>query len=150
MIAQLLIASVAAAGCSGSVAEAPLEVATPSVQPDSVLSSVEMSAPWLTGLDLDPGQIVLVPSDRAVLSLDADALASLANGTLEGQVLKPGTVFDPDTLENGAEIVLVTVEGRRLPLRVADSTIFIADVGVEETIEWNGATVVVMDGVFLE
>ncbi len=109
-----------------------------------------MSAPWLTGADLEPGQIVLVPSDRAVLSLDADALASLANETLEGQVLEPGTVWDPDAVERGAEIDLVTVEGRHLPLRFADSMFHVADMAVLETIVWNGVTVVVVDGVFLK
>ena len=136
------------ASCGASVADAPLEVATSSVQPAEVLSSVQMSAKWLTDLNLEPGQIVLVPSDHAVLSLDADALASLANETLEGQVLAPGTVWDPDALRTGAEIDLVTADGRHLPLRSADSMISIADMGVQDTIEWNGVTVVVMDGVF--
>lgn len=150
IITQLTVCGFLITGCGASVADAPLEVATSSDQPDAILSSAQMSAPWLTDLDLDPGQIVVVPSDQAVLSLGADALASLANKTLEGQVLEPGTVWDPAAPDNGAEIDLVTVGGRHLPLRFADSKIYIADMGVEETIEWNGVTVVVVDGVFLK
>ena len=150
LISQMVFGGLLIAGCGASVADEPLEVATSSTQPDAILSSVQMSAQWLTGLDLDPDQIVLVPSDEAVLALDADALASLANETLEGQVLQPGTVWNPDALEPGAEIDLVTVDGRHLPLRFTDSKISIADMSVQDTIDWNGATVLVMDGVFLE
>ncbi len=150
IITQLMVCGFLIAGCGASVADAPLEVATSSIQPDAILFSVQMSAPWLTDLNLDPGQIVVVSSDQAVLSLDADALALLATKTLKGQVLEPGTVWDPAAPKRGAEIDLVTVEGRPLPLRFADSKIYIADMGVEETIEWNGVTVVVVDGVFLE
>ncbi|NNF55789.1 MAG: hypothetical protein HKN03_15285 [Acidimicrobiales bacterium] len=146
--AQLLVVGLILSGCGGSAAEAPLDVTAPTEQIDPVLSSVEMSVPWLSALDLDPGQIVLVPSDHAVLSLDADALASLAEEDLHGEILEIGTNWDPKDQANASDNVLITVDGRQLPLRVTESETFIDDIVVQEFFEWDGITVVVMDGVF--
>lgn len=147
---QLLIFCLSFVACSGSAAEAPLEVTTRSGEIDPVLSSIEMSAPWLTSLDLDPGRVVLVPSDHAVLSLDADELALLANQTLEGEVLESGTVWDLVALEGTDEQVVVTAGGKQLPITFVDSKVFIDELGVAETIEWNGLTVIALDGVLFE
>ncbi len=136
-------------GCSGEVAEEPLAVTAISEELDESLQSVSMSAEWLSGLNLNSGSVVLVPSDDAILALDADALADLASRDIRGWVLADEySISSP--LESAEDVATAFVEtpvtnaGVEVPVVEEAGEVHLGGAPVTDVIAWDGSTLLVL------
>ncbi len=143
----LFVALGAACGADADTLDPALAIDAPSEYLELAWS---MAADALAEVGELDGDAVVVPSNDALLALDADALADLmSTDGLEEMIRSSVVRAGFDQAANAGDLYLLS-DGTSVPVTAAEGQLLLDQLPLLETVEVGDVTVLVVDGIMVE